>query len=337
MKKKGKVTIYDVARHSGLSPKTVSRVINGSVNVTDATRQKVESSIAVLDYTPNLVARGLRAEKSKRIGVVTLNAEHPVRIRAMELEARKLDYTLAFYSIDPNDEQDFVKTFKTIHAQMIDGLAVITPHTFITYEHIQEHAQDIPIVLINSYINPKIPSVIYDQEHGTRSATEHLLALGHRHICEISGPIETRINAKLRHETFLKTMQQHGIPNPVVAGVNFADRTGYDAVDQLLNDGVEFTALVCVNDRTALEAIQRLRHEGLQIPQDVSVVGYDDNYYASFLYTPLTTVRQDFDLLARTAIAYLGELLESDNPSLNQKVLIPEFIIRESTASITQQ
>ena len=112
LKKKSSVTIYDVARRCGLSPKTVSRVINGGANVSPRTRERVESSIAALDFTPNLVARGLRTDRSKRLGIVTLNAEHPVRIRAMEIEARRLDYTLSFYSINPLDEKDFVATLQ---------------------------------------------------------------------------------------------------------------------------------------------------------------------------------------------------------------------------------
>jgi len=331
LKKKNNVTIYDVARHSGLSPKTVSRVINGSDNVAQPTREKVEKSIQYLNYTPNLVARGLRAEKSKSLGIVTLNAFHPVPIQAMEHEASQLDYTLAFYSINPHDEENFIKKFNTIRAQMIDGIAVITPHSFISYEQIKAHTNGIPLVLLNSHVNAEIPSVIYDQAYGIRCVTEHLIELGHRNICEIAGTIKTRIDAEVRHHAFLETMQKHHLPDPVTIEGDFSSQAGYDATGQLLDNEIEFTALVCVNDETALGAIQRLRHEGLRVPEDVSVVGFDDSSYSRFLYTPLTTIRQDFNRLGSTAIKYLGELLEHKSTTVAQRILKPEFIIREST------
>lgn len=332
MKKKSKVTIYDVARHSGLSPKTVSRVINGSDNVAQTTREKVERSIRHLNFTPNLVARGLRAEKSKSLGIVTLNAFHPVPIQAMDAEANRLDYTLAFYSIDPRSEDNLTQKFNTIRAQMIDGIAVITPHSFITYEQIKAHTDGIPLVLLNSHLNPNIPSVIYDQIYGIQTVTEHLLELGHRNICHIAGTIDTRIDAELRHHAFVETMLSHGISDAVTVEGEFTAQSGYDAVGKLLDKGVKFTALVCVNDDTALGAIQRLRVEGLSVPDDVSVVGFDDSLYSRFLHTPITTIRQDFNVLGRSAIRYLGELLESPNTAIEQRILKPEFIIRDSTA-----
>ena len=332
LKKKSSVTIYDVARRCGLSPKTVSRVINGGANVSPRTRERVESSIAALDFTPNLVARGLRTDRSKRLGIVTLNAEHPVRIRAMEIEARRLDYTLSFYSINPLDEKDFVATFNVIRAQMIDGIAVITPHSFISYAQLRAYAKDTPLVLINSHIEKQMPSVGYDQANGTRLATEHLLSLGHRAICGLSGPIGIRIDAEIRHRTFVDTMRAFSDHEPVTVQGGLTAESGYAATDKLLSSGPSFTAMICFNDVTALGAIHRLRHAGLNVPQDVSVVGYDDIDFASFLHTPLTTVRQDFDLLARKSVAYLAELIEDSAATPEQRLLIPDFILRESTA-----
>jgi len=335
LKKKSKVTIYDVAHHSGLSPKTVSRVINGSDNVAQSTREKVERSIRHLNFTPNLVARGLRADQSKSLGIVTLNASHPVPIQAMDTEASRLGYTLSFYSIDPNSEDNLIQKFNTIRAQMIDGIVVITPHSFITYEQIKSLTHDTPLVLMNSHIDAHIPSVIYDPMYGVQCAVEHLIELGHHNICHIAGTIETRLDAELRHRAFVKTMQHHGLDTNMIIEYGFSPEAGYETVGRLLSNNMKFTALVCVNDAVALGAIQRLRHEGLRIPEDVSIVGYDDSHFSRFLHTPLTTVRQDFNILGREAIRYLGQLLEDRSTTLEQKLLMPELIIRESTAALS--
>ncbi|QPC84024.1 LacI family DNA-binding transcriptional regulator [Phototrophicus methaneseepsis] len=329
---RGQVTITDIAKEAGVSAQTVSRVINNRQDVSETTRRRIQHIIERMGYQPNRLAQGLRASQSRTLGVVTLNASHPIPIRAMEAEASNLDYTVAFYSIDPDDKDDFASKFSLIRAQMTDGIVVITPHTYITYEMLLEHTHNTPLVLVNSHVDPAIPSVIFDQVYGIGVTTQHLIDLGHRQICEISGSIDIRIDGALRHKAFVETMQRNGIVDFLSVTGDLTSEGGYAAVDELLRQDAPFTAIVCATDSTAMGAMHRLHEAGLRIPEDVSIVGYDDAEYASYLYPPLTTIRQDFNLLGRTAIAYLNELIVDDFSVLEQRVIRPEFILRESTA-----
>jgi DNA-binding LacI/PurR family transcriptional regulator len=174
-----------------------------------------------------------------------------------------------------------------------------------------------------------IPSVLYDQVQGARLAMEHLLDLGHRKIAEISGPLLNHDGAD-RHESYLKMMRQHGLEGLSVEG-DFSIEGGYQAMKSLLNSGKDFSAVFIANDSMAFGAHSALREAGLRVPEDISIVSFDDVPEAAHFVPKLTTVRQDFQVLGRVTIEYLLSMIENPETEIYQRVLQPQLIIREST------
>ena len=178
-----------------------------------------------------------------------------------------------------------------------------------------------------------MPSVVVDQWNGARQAVEHLIDLGHTNIAEISGPLEN-FDASIRHSSWRRCLELNSLePGLSVAG-DFEVRSGYLGAKELLAKQRPFTALFVGNDRMALGAIRALREAGLRVPEDVSVVGFDDIPEAAFFEPPLTTVRQDFEVLGKESVEYLVSLIEDDHTAVQQRVLYPELVIRQSTACL---
>ncbi len=190
-----------------------------------------------------------------------------------------------------------------------------------------------PYVQIGADPGAMTPSVVFDQRYGTQLAVQHLLDLGHRRIAEISGPLNLS-DARVRHETCLELMRANGLePGPFAEG-SFVLPGGYECTNRLLDRGDPFTALFCGNDQMALGALRALNERGLRVPEDISLVGFDDDNYAGYLTPPLTTVRQDFSALGQQSIEYLVALVNDPQTPVHQRVMCPQLIIRQSTRRI---
>ena len=183
---------------------------------------------------------------------------------------------------------------------------------------------------LGAKLGANIPSVIYNQSEGGRLAAQHLIGLGHRQIAEISGPLDNHDGCD-RHTAFVDTLKENGIvPGPHVEG-DFSLESGYRAMRELLALGQPFTAVFVGNDSMCIGAHTALRERGLRVPDDVSMVGFDDIPEAAHLVPGLTTVRQDFSLLGRLAIEYITGMIETNDTPVHQRVLQPSLITREST------
>jgi len=190
-------------------------------------------------------------------------------------------------------------------ARMIDGLVMFTPYLSLTYEDMTKTCRRIPFVLVSNELGIKAPAVVFDQRHGTEVAIQHLLDLEHRQIAEISGPV-LHVDARMRHEAFTSILQSKGlVPGPSVGG-DLEVPGGYVATNKLLALQEPFSAMFVANDRMALGALHALHEHGLRVPEDVSVVGFDDMTEAAYFNPPLTTVRQNLNALAHQSIDYLG-------------------------------
>jgi DNA-binding LacI/PurR family transcriptional regulator len=191
----------------------------------------------------------------------------------------------------------------------------------------------VPFVQIGARLGAAIPSVIYDQAQGARLATQHLIDLGHRQIAEISGPL-LNYDAHDRHAGWLKTLEDCGLtPGASVEG-NFNIEGGYRAMSRLLDQGAEFTAVFIGNDSMAMGAHTALREQGLRVPDDVSIVSFDDIPEAAHFVPGLTTVQQDFDRMGRLATEFLVSLIKSPDTPVHQRVLQPKLVVRESTRAV---
>jgi len=327
-------TLRDVADLAGVSYQTVSRVINQHPNVAKRTRERVLSAIHQLDYHPNQAAKVLATGRSYILQLLMYDIRYSDPLPGMIYAARKAGYTLLISELSPFAPEEEIRTaLDDLTARMIDGLIVYTPRPFFPYAEMVRLCRGVPFVLVGAALGMKSPSVMFDQRHGCELAIQHLLELGHRQIAEITGQLQ-HIDAQMRHEMMVAMLRERGLrPGPSVEG-DFEVPSGYAATKELLDSGDPFTALFVANDRMALGALRALHERGVRVPEDVSVVGFDDMGEAAYFTPPLTTVRQDLRVLAHQSIEYLVSMLQNPALPVQQRVLYPELIVRGSTAPL---
>ena len=325
------VTLNDVADASGVSHQTVSRVINNSPQVADATRERVLAVVAELGYRPNPAARQLVTGTSKTVGIISFGTDYygPAQmVGSVERALKGRGYGFVFASIGSLSLHDIRGALRDLERHRVVGLILITPLLTVKLAEVQAMCQNLPFVMIDVCKGAKLPSILFDQAYGSEEATRHLLDLGHRDICEISGPLAWS-GALERHQAWLRTLQQAGVtPGPSFEG-DWTAESGYRAAQNLRHP---FTALVVGNDQMALGALAALRERNLRVPEDVSVIGFDDVPEARFYNPPLSTVRQDFGALGKQSAAYIVDLIEVRAGATEQVLLAPELVVRSSTA-----
>jgi DNA-binding LacI/PurR family transcriptional regulator len=331
-----RITLYDVARQAGVSYQTVSRVINNHPHVAEDTRRRIVAIIGSLGYRPSRAARSLATQRSHTLGIVSFGAAYYGPAQMMlnaERAAKARDYSLRLSSIAAVTLEEVREAIGGLRDQLVDGIVMIMPTQGISYHHLAEACGEIPFVQTDTMAAPQIPSVVIDQYAGSRLATEYLLGLGHRALCHISGPLHW-FSAAARHDSWRLTLESAGIsPGPHVEG-DWTAASGYAAARCLLANGAQFTALVVGNDQMALGAIRALSESGRRVPEDVSVVGFDDIPEAAYFEPPLSTVRQDFAALGEQSVDYLIALIDEPTTPRQQQVLQPGFIARSSARRV---
>jgi DNA-binding LacI/PurR family transcriptional regulator len=323
------VTLRDVARHAGVSYQTVSRVINNHGYVAEETRRRVLESIAELDYHPNKAARSLASRRSQTLALITFGLDYygPAQmVINIERAAKIAGYDLIFSNVA--SAKNMQAALNSIRRWQVDGILMITPVLNMSYDSINAR---IPFVQISGQPGRQSPSVVVEQGYGSHLITQHLIQLGHRRICEISGPLNW-FDAMARHEAWEAAMGEGQLQPGLSLAGDWTARSGYRAAQSLLETGGEFTALVVGNDQMALGAMRALREQNMRIPQDVSIVGFDDIPEAAFFEPPLTTVWQDFGALGKRGIDYLVERIQNPDLPLDQQTIYPELVVRASTA-----
>jgi DNA-binding LacI/PurR family transcriptional regulator len=328
-----RVTLQDVANAAEVSSQTVSRVVNGHRYVSEATRRRVQDAITDLGYRPNRAARSLATQRSCMLGIISFGLGYygpSQMVYNIEQAARGRGYGVSLSSVSTIALTDLGEALDDLLDRSVDGLVFITPVGGVEHEDLGRICHDVPFVLIDTQLGSQVPSVVIDQQHGTRLVTEHLLDLGHRTIAEISGPLNW-FGAQARHRSWIKTLRSAGLePGPSVEG-DWTSRSGFEGMQRLLATGTAFTGLVVANDQMALGAIRALRQAGLRVPEDVSVTGFDDIPEAAYFEPPLTTIRQNFAALGEQSVEYLLALVDKPHTPLHQRVLYPELVAREST------
>jgi DNA-binding LacI/PurR family transcriptional regulator len=331
-----RTTLYDVASRSGVSYQTVSRVINEHPNVSEETRQRVMDAIRELNYRPNKAAQSLVTRRSHTLAVITFGTIHygPAQMVAnVERAAKALGYNLTITSISDVSPKQIRRAIDSLSMRLVDGIVMITPILGAEYDELVPLFGGIPFVQIDTLREANTPSVVIDQYYGSQLATQHLIDLGHRHICEISGHLHW-FGAVARHESWRATLENAGLSAGMSVEGDWTAASGYTATRRLLTQGAEFTAIVAGNDQMALGAIRALHEHGLRVPEDVSIVGFDDIPEAAYFEPPLTTVRQRFDVLGQQCVEYLVKLITQPDTPLQQHVLYPQFVERLSTRRI---
>jgi DNA-binding LacI/PurR family transcriptional regulator len=325
-------TLRDVADKVGVSYQTVWRVVNDRPHVAEDTRLRVQQALEALNYRPHRAAQVLTTGRSYMLQLVLFEYGHSDRLPAILRWAREYGYSVVATELEGPPSVDAMRAALSTTSQIIDGLILVLPYPDISYEMLQELIPDRPFVVINTELNSRMPSVVTNQWAGAREAVQHLMDLGHREIAEIRGPIG-HFDADIRHRACEVFLGQNGLDPGLTEVGNFSVCSGYACTKRLLARGALFTGLVAGNDYMALGAIRALYEDGRRVPDDISVVGFDDIPEAAYFSPPLTTVRQDFEALGKACIEFLVSLIEDPDVTVHQRVLYPELIIRQSTQS----
>jgi DNA-binding LacI/PurR family transcriptional regulator len=331
-KRTGHVAMRDVAGLAGVSHQTVSRVLNDHPNVREATRRRVKAAMAELGYRPNHAARTLVTGRSRTVNVVTQSTTlyGPASLlAAFELAASDAGYSVGVSSVRALDQQSISEAVARALEQGTAGLVIIAP-VEAAARAVSEVPIDVPRVIIDG--DPESPTglVTVDQRAGAGLATQYLLDRGHPTVWHVSGP-PGWFDSAGRIAGWRETLAAAGaeIPPPVPA--DWTPEAGYQA-GLLLARMPEVTAVFAANDHLALGIMKALRERRRSVPDEVSIIGFDDIPVANFVVPPLTTVRPDFAAVGRMTMESLAEQMEAAPPPAVARTVAPVLVERESVA-----
>jgi LacI family transcriptional regulator len=330
-----KVTLEMVAEASGVSPSTVSRILNGTAVVSPDKRAAVDQAIAELGFIPNPIARGLAGGRTLSVGVVTQSIDSPfygVALRGIEEELSKAGYSPLFVSGHWSAEEE-ARCIDVLRSRRVDGLIVLTGR--LSDDALRMLAKATPVVVTGRKLTaPGLFALDFDNFEGARLATHHLLALGHRRIAFITGdPVHP--DAVERFSGYRAALMAAGVtfnPALVVPG-KYHEESGLMAVERLIDSAEPFTAIFAANDQMAFGAALALHRRGLRVPDDVSLVGFDDLAGAAHSVPPLSTIHQAAHELGRLAATSLLQLLAGETPTA--ELPAPRLIVRSSSRELT--
>ena len=327
-------TIRDVAELAGVSVATVSRTLQQPERVSPKTRSRVLSAIEQTGYQPNLMAVKFRSGKTHSLVVLVptvANLFFARVISGMQEAAAQRGYTLLLGNTlgNPDIEADYARMVQTAQADGIIQLRASNPFA----PEKSASSELLPMVNACEVLNTSLcPTVTLDNRLAAATMTRHLLDLGHRRIALIKGPQASPLTQE-RLAGYQDALQQAGIdfdPNLLFDG-DFTLQAGYEAARKILAQPHPPTAVFCENDETAIGAMQAIKEAGLQIPQDMSLAGFDDIAFAAYSDPPLTTIAQPAEEFGHTAVSLLVDVL-TGKISKAPKVIMPfELIVRHST------
>jgi DNA-binding LacI/PurR family transcriptional regulator len=322
-------SIRDVARLAGVSHQTVSRVLNDHPSIRPETKQRVLTVMGELNYRPNRAARALVTSRSATLGVLSASSSQygpASSIRALERAARSEGYFVNTVNVDGSDVDEIQAALSHLLDLGIEGLVVIAPQVRV-FDALVARGLELPFVTMQSTGRRGDHALSVDQITGARRATHHLLDLGHTNIRHLAGPLDW-IEAEARIVGFHTELERAGLPREEPLVGDWTPESGYAAGQSIAREG-RATAVFSANDQMALGLMHALRDAGLDVPGDVSVVGFDDIPEAAHFWPPLTTVRQDFDEFGRRCIALL--LAAIRGIPAEERALVPDLVVRAST------
>lgn len=336
-----RATLKDVAQLAGVSAATVSYVLNGKQSISDETKQRVQAAIAELDYVPNLSARSLSMRDSKLIGVVVPQTEPGDRLMfqnsfysevlgSIEYYARLQGYHILISATDANE------SYLTLAKKRnLDGIIVIGMYPDDFYQQMKK--TQIPIVLIDSYCNDHYyHNIRIDDAYGSYAATRYILECGHRDIAFMVGQIKENGVMKKRLLGYQQALEEFGVPfrQEYVLEGQIDYESGIALSQCLLARKLPTTAIVAAADILAIGAMKGLYEAGLRVPEDYSVIGFDDLEISQYLTPGLTTVRQQISLKGQKAVELLLKHIEDPTLSKQEEILPLQLVERGSVRKI---
>ncbi len=327
--------IFDVARLAGVSHQTVSRVLNGQPNVRPATRERVEHAIAQLRYSPSPAARSLVSRRTRTLGLITpaVSDYGPTRIGMhFSIAARAARYSVDTVTTVDDDPGGVRAAIEGLLRQRVDGIVLVVMDVGVL-EMVRGLDLSVPVVAAASSPRTSPLLVQIDQYRGARAAVRHLAELGHTRIAHIAGPARAA-DAVERVRGWRDELAERGLPVVDLVYGDWSAAAGYRiGLSMDLEPGM---AVFTSNDLTALGLLSALRERSLSVPEDVSIVGFDDIPEAAYLYPPLTTVRQDFAALGELMLQKMLVALEEDEHQVRtvDTPLPTRLVVRDSTRAV---
>ena len=330
-------TLKDVAQRAGVTTATVSYALSGKRPISEQTKQRIMEAIAELDYVPDLNARGLSMRDSKLIGIVVPQTEPGERLMfqnsfyseilgSIEYYARQEGYHILISATDANE------SYLTLAKKRnLDGIIVIGMYPDAFYQQMKK--TQIPIVLIDSYCNDHYyHNIRIDDAYGSYLATRHMLDNGHEHIAFFVGQMKENGVMKKRLLGYQQALEESGIPfqGEYVFEGQIDYNSGIDLADKLIASGLPATGIVAAADILAIGAMKGLYEAGRRVPEDYSIVGFDDVEISQYLTPGLTTVRQQISLKGQKAVELLLKHIEDPTLPKQEEILPLQLVVRGS-------
>lgn len=323
----------DVAKLAGVSHQTVSRVLNGNPNVSARTLEKVQGAIVELGYRRNTAARSLVTRRSNTIGVLAseMSQYGPSNtLLALQQAAREAGYFVSIAGLDDVTPETIEEAMLRFMDQGVDGIIVQVPHSGI-FETLVSLNLGLPVVAIGATGENRLSGVAIDQTAGARQAVEYLISLGHQHIGHVAGPAGW-VDTQARIEGWRTALAQAGLPEGPLFEGDWSAGSGFRAGQEIMRDA-HVSAIFAGNDQMALGLLRAFGEAGINVPGDVSVVGFDDWPESEFFLPPLTTVRQNFQELGKRCVHILLAELDGGARGGADVEVVPELVVRGTTAS----
>jgi LacI family transcriptional regulator len=328
---KDRPTLGMVAERAGVSPSTVSRILNGTAQVSEDKQALVKAVIEELGFRPDPAARSLAGGRTMSIGVLTQFIDSPYygeALRGIEDELHKANYVPLFVSGHWNEAEEKNRLFM-LQERKVDGIIVLTGK--LADETLVDMAANIPVVVTGRRLTaPNLFSIDFDNTEGACLAVRHLHALGHRRVAFISGPLD-HPDATQRLQGFREEAQRKDmvLDDSLVVYSDYQESGGFRAMNELLSASAQFTAVIAANDQMAYGARLALHRAGLRVPEDVSLLGFDDLPHSAFTLPPLSSIRQSVYEIGTSAAKAMFDLLNKRNPP--SRLVEAELVVREST------
>ncbi|MEZ8573335.1 LacI family DNA-binding transcriptional regulator [Vibrio splendidus] len=327
------ITFKDVAKLAGVSTQTVSRVTNGSQDVAEPTRNKVNAAIKQLGYVPNKGAQMLSRAKSTSVGLVTLDmALHGAAMIAngVRMQAHDMSYGVAFSVVSEPNLANTREAIRELMAQQVDSIILNVPLKSADAEWLVEQYQHLNLIFIDVPSNSQVNYVCGDHAEGAKLAAQHLLESGRTDFLLITGPNESSAS-KIRHQSWLAALSDAESKVQYQYQGNWQAESGYLGVREAVAKQAVFDAVLVASDQMALGVLRALQELQIPVPDKVAVVGFDGIEDSAFFNPPLTTIKQDFTTIGRQAVVLAEKLNANSQDALLQHHIETALLPRESS------
>ncbi|MRN56460.1 LacI family DNA-binding transcriptional regulator [Paenibacillus monticola] len=327
-------SIKDVAKEAGVSVTTVSRVMNNRGYLSKEVRKKVEKAIEVLDYHPNQIARALQKNQSFFIGIIVPDSNHPFfsdLIKYVEISANEQNYKLLICNSleDPQKEAHYISMLRQ---NQVDGI-IMCSHTM----NIESYQKvDLPIVSFDRFIAAHIPCVGSDNYRGGELATEHLIQLGCKRLLHISGPLDLDVLSNRRRDAFVITCMKHGLDYDIIEGAH--NKLTFDYFWSFITENLSpdklrtYDGIFCSNDIAAYALFIYAEQQGIRVPEQLRIIGYDYHSFTRMLQNPkLTTIMQPSERIGKTLTNTLIQMIEHKSGELINNITVDVTLIQGDT------